>query len=504
MSIKFKLAIPSLFGLVMVILFIQFFWLPQQIEKARIKYEDHINELLLLTEEVMIAHILEKDLGSLFADMEMLEKNYRDRWYNLTFYNADKKKVYPLFREDIDTSKINSELIKVNYPIEISSKVIGFIEFEADWGKDKVVIKQNISEIQNVVIYLIIFIILISTLSQLQLIYRPLKKLSRAARKITNGKFDTLLPQSTHDELGELTKSFSAMQEELAFKNSALDQHAIISMTDTDGVITYVNNNFIKISGYTEKELIGSTHNLVKSNKHTHDFYKNMWQTCLQGNIWQGEMCNKTKSGVEFWVNSTIVPFLNIQGKPERFLSIKTDITKQKTAQEQLRHMANHDALTGLPTRRLCLENLTKALSAAKRDQNMVGVMFIDLDGFKLINDTWGHDAGDLLLIGVSDRLLKCTREMDTVARIGGDEFIIILSRASHRDNVTTVAKNIIDTLMVPFNLNDKTAQIGASIGIALYPDNGHDADELIKCADELMYKVKQKGKNNFSFFHEV
>ncbi|QIR15497.1 sensor domain-containing diguanylate cyclase [Shewanella aestuarii] len=504
MSIKFKLAIPPLLGLMLVIAFIQVFWQPQQLASAKIKYENHINELLDITAVVMVPHILEKDLGSLFSTLEMLEKNYANHWYNITFFNQNNRKIYPLFRNDTDTAKLNSEFIQINYPIKLTGEPLGFIVFEADWGKEKTLILKNISAIQNVIIYMIILIIAISTLSQFQLIYRPLKKLSRAANKIENGDFNTELPRLTKDELGELTKSFSAMQQELAFKNKTLDHHAIISMTDIDGVITYVNDNFIKISGYTEKEIIGSTHNLVSSNRYSPEFYQNMWQSLKQGDVWHGEICNLTKSGVEYWVNSTIVPFLNNQGKPERYLSIKTDITKQKLAQEKLKHLANHDALTSLPTRRLCLENLTKALSMAKRDNSIVGIMFIDLDGFKAVNDTLGHDAGDLLLIGVSERLLKCTREMDTVARVGGDEFIIILSRAYHRDNVEAVATKIIDTLTEPFNLNEQTAQIGASIGIALYPNNGHGAEELIKCADEMMYAVKRKGKNNFSFFDDI
>ena len=504
MSIKFKLALPIIAGLLVILLLNKYLWQPLQLEKEKRAFVEHTHELLVLASTGMIQQILENDIGSLYSNIEQLEKSYKSRWFNITLHNENNKRIYPVF---INTSEVTAQaenLIHIRYPLATGGTQLGYLEFDVDWGSKQNQVIEGLNSIRDAVFLIIILVLVISILSQYQFIYVPLKKLSNAANNIKNGNFNADLPDFKNDEIGELTKSFAAMQVELSFQKYALDQHAILSETDKDGLITQVNNKFITISGYESKELIGKTHRIVKSKVHSPEFYKEIWKTIASGKVWHGEICNLKKTGEEYWISSTIIPHLDDQGVPKRYISIRTDITKQKNAEERLRYMSNHDTLTGLPTRRLGKENLSMALSMARRDQKMVAVMFIDLDGFKAVNDALGHDAGDLLLVDVSERLTKCVRETDTVARLGGDEFIVILSRIDSRENATIVAQKIIDTLTMSFDLNDKTASIGASIGITLYPDHKKDPEELIKCADEMMYAVKKNGKNNFAFYDDV
>ena len=179
---------------------------------------------------------------------------------------------------------------------------------------------------------------------------------------------------------------------------------------------------------------------------------------------------------------------------------IRTDISEQKKAEEEIQFLANHDALTGLPSLRLGQDRLAMAIAAARRHEVMAGLMFIDLDGFKDVNDTEGHDAGDFVLKGVAERLMACVREVDSVARIGGDEFIIVLTDLTETASVEGIANKIIQSVGEPFEYNDKPLQIGASVGLAVFPNHGEDEEALMKSADGAMYRVKKMGKNNFAW----
>ena len=166
------------------------------------------------------------------------------------------------------------------------------------------------------------------------------------------------------------------MMNELSFRKAALDEHAVVSTMDQDGVITYINGKFIDLSGYTQEELIGKSHQTVRSFSHPPEFYRHLQETISQGVPWHGEICNQSKTGKKYWVSSTIIPFLDEFLMPQRYISIQTDITKQKKAEEQLRYIANHDNLTGLPTRRLCLERLSMTIAIARREKHKVAVLF--------------------------------------------------------------------------------------------------------------------------------
>ncbi len=504
MNINFKIALPSLIGLVLIVLLIQNYWLPLQLEKAKITFEKHTHELLVLGETGIIQNLLQRDYGALFSSMEYLEKSHENQWLNITLNIEDGKQVYPLLGRHMEATDQNKELIHIVYPLEVNRTRLGHLELDIDWGNKKLSVMESIIGVRDMVVWMLLLCLLVTVISQYRIIYRPLQKLGRATDKIAQGNFNVELPVTTKDEIGALTNSFNTMMVELAFQKKALDQHAVVSTADQDGVITYVNNKFLDISGYAREELIGNNHRVIKSNIHPPEFYKEMWETITHGNVWQGEICNLSKAGEKFWLSSTIVPFLDKQGVPKHYVAIRTDITERKHAEEQLKHMANHDALTGLPTRRLGKESISHALAVARRYESKVAVMFLDLDGFKAVNDTLGHEVGDLLLMGAADRLSHCVREVDTVARIGGDEFMIVLSSIKHCENAALVAQKIIDALAQPFMLGDKTVSIGTSIGIAIYPDHEQEPEALLRLADEAMYIVKGKGKNNFALYEDV
>lgn len=282
---------------------------------------------------------------------------------------------------------------------------------------------------------------------------------------------------------------------------AAIGQLALVSVTDRGGRIIHANDRFCEVSGYSIEELIGQNHRILKSNMHSKEFFVDMWATITGGNIWHEEICNRKKNGDLYWVDSTIVPLKNDEGNIFRFLSVRIDVSERKKAEQQSLELATHDALTGLPNRRLLQDRLALALAHARRNKNKIAVLFLDLDHFKTINDSLGHDAGDLLLQQVSAKLTAAIRGEDTVARQGGDEFIILLTDITEEKDAAAVAQKILNELLQPITINGQDLQIGASIGIALFPSDGNDSNTLLKHSDAAMYRAKQSGRNKYQFF---
>jgi diguanylate cyclase (GGDEF)-like protein/PAS domain S-box-containing protein len=327
----------------------------------------------------------------------------------------------------------------------------------------------------------------------------------------------SIVAMSAVTHLDEQNQKLSTIQEklhcsldELHYYKIALDEHALVAMTDIEGTITYVNQKLCDISGYSQEELLGKNHRIINSSIHAKEFFKELYKCITQGKIWNGEICNRTKNGNFYWVLTTIVPFLDRTEKPTQYISIRTDITERKKDEEIIRQLAFYDPLTKLANRRLLIDRLEHAILASEREKEYGALMFLDLDKFKPLNDKFGHDAGDALLVEVAKRLNNCVRKVDTVARFGGDEFVVLLNELGADDvNAKQIALSIAEkirlTLAEPYQLNVGGKiiehQCTSSIGVVDFIGAIKSQDDILKQADDAMYQAKNGGRNTINFF---
>ncbi|MBI5917878.1 MAG: diguanylate cyclase [Nitrosomonadales bacterium] len=272
-------------------------------------------------------------------------------------------------------------------------------------------------------------------------------------------------------------------------------------ITRTDGSIEWMNEALTQYSGYGAEELRGRTLRVLDSGQQDKTFWIEMWQTLQAGKVWRGDVVNRHKDGHLYTVNQTVSPLCDHAGKLTHYMAIQQDVSEKKRLEQEIRFLAYHDALTGLPNRILFQDRVQQAIVQAERNSETLALMFIDLDGFKAVNDTHGHAKGDELLQQASERMKSCVRSGDTVARLGGDEFTVLLLDVQELVNVFKVAHKLLQVIAQPFDLgDDSVVSVTLSIGIGMYPQDGKDFDMLISHADHAMYRAKQGGKNRYEF----
>jgi diguanylate cyclase (GGDEF)-like protein/PAS domain S-box-containing protein len=315
-------------------------------------------------------------------------------------------------------------------------------------------------------------------------------------------------PSRNHIALIEMISGLVAIviertqsHDRLQLLSRAFDQtHDGITVTDANNIIIDINPAFSTITGFSREEIIGHKPKILNSGKQNSEFYDEMQQSLNEENYWQGELWNRKKDGNIFAEQLTISALQDEQGLTSHHIGVFSDITKRKQDEDKIHQLANYDALTNLPNRTLLDDRIKQSINFSQRNERSFAVLFLDLDHFKNVNDSLGHHIGDLMLIEVANRLMTVIRKEDTVSRIGGDEFILLLQEI-HADGAAHLAQKVNDSISAPFILKESELSITPSIGIALYPMDGDDPATLLQAADSAMYQAKDSGRNQFQFF---
>ncbi len=271
-----------------------------------------------------------------------------------------------------------------------------------------------------------------------------------------------------------------------------------ILITDAAGNIVKVNDSFCRITGYEPQEVLGQNPRFLQSGRQSKEFYREMWQALIEFGFWAGELWNRRKNGDVFAELVAISAVRDVDGKTQNYVGLFSDITLMKEHQQQLEHLAQHDRLTELPNRMLLADRLRQAMAQGQRRGLSLAIAYIDLDGFKAVNDLHSHAVGDKLLITVSQRMKSALRDGDTLARIGGDEFVVVLVDLAQSSDAEPVLERLLQAAADPVKVGEALLHVSASLGVALYPRDGIDGDLLMRNADQAMYAAKQAGRNRF------
>lgn len=327
-------------------------------------------------------------------------------------------------------------------------------------------------------------------------------------------------PLNRNDELAQVTVAINQMRERLnddlerqerdaqeirKFSKAIEQSPSSVLICDRQWRIEYANQKFSQLTGYDNAVIAGKHPGVLSEDAQAHRENRQLWQSIRlqvqRVGVWQGEINSVRKNGERFWEQLIVTPIKNSDGEATGYLILGEDISIRKRYEQQLLRQANYDILTGLPNRMLALDRLKLALAQARRESSLVGVMFLDLDNFKHINDTLGHDAGDNLLIEAARRISSCLRGTSTVARLGGDEFLVILPGLTGTEATSQVAERILKTFAPPYLLNGQEVFVTTSIGIAIFPNDSDNSGTLLQHADAAMYQAKHKGKSAYAHF---
>ncbi|WP_050740486.1 bifunctional diguanylate cyclase/phosphodiesterase [Acetobacterium bakii] len=372
-------------------------------------------------------------------------------------------------------------------------------------------------------------------------IIKPINQLKTGLNLIlAKGNNSELIKDSSialrHDEIGDLTRDFitvsqdikdareesehinaqlenrvqkrtqeleSANKELILYGESFEETSEGIVITDSTGTIIKCNKSLERISGYTQNEIIGQKPRLFKSGRHKRNFYKDLWHSLINEDKWEGELWNKKKDGRIFPIFLMIDAIKNDAGKTTHYVGIISDMTAKKSMEIQLEKMAYYDSLTGLANRALFYEHFQETILRANRYNYKAAILYIDLDGFKLVNDTFGHANGDLLLVEIGNRIKHRIRKSDLVSRLGSDEYMVVLERIKDKKSVLKIANDLLLEIAKDFIISGETISVSGSIGIAIFPDDGDTLEKILIKADSAMYASKSNGKNAYAFAKE-
>ena len=328
----------------------------------------------------------------------------------------------------------------------------------------------------------------------------------RAIRALAKVHFDDAGRAVKMVGINEDITERQCMEHDLRIAATAFETQDGMMVTDHNNIILRVNRSFTRLTGYSAEEALGKSPKMLRSGRQDEAFYRQMWETLLQARFWEGEIWNRRKNGEIYPEWLTITAVAQPDGKVVNYVGIFSDITERKIAEEQIQNLAFYDPLTRLPNRRLLLDRFSQAQFASARRKNYGAVLFLDLDKFKVLNDTHGHEVGDLLLIEVAHRLLSCVRAEDTVARLGGDEFVVVLEELSKDKQVAAeqageVAEKIRLTLDAPYAIQGLIHASSSSIGVCLFNGTEQPVNELLTQADKAMYQAKSAGRDAVCFF---
>lgn len=351
----------------------------------------------------------------------------------------------------------------------------------------------------NTIIALICLMSLIATLICVYVIYKQNRSI-----KSTTVMFQYIMKVLKIKEgLEKLKIEGEELSEEIKL-NSVIfySTSESVAILDSEGNYISVNPSFEKVTEYTLNDLKGKHFSVLGSGKQDMDFYKDLMSTASKLGFIEKEVWNRKRTGEIFTEKFKISRILDPDThNVKNFVIVSSDITEEKTTESKIARMAKHDPLTQLPNRALFMDRLERSLIQSKRNNSIGALMFLDLDHFKSINDTFGHQVGDQLLIEISKRLKECVRESDTVARLAGDEFTIILPQITRSEDAAIVADNIINSIIKEYTLSGNKIRVTCSVGISIFPNDGNTSDSLIHAADQAMYNVKKEGRNQFKFY---
>lgn len=427
----------------------------------------------------------------------------------------------------------NSKLSIVEYPINVDSEVIAKLIVIVDYSNVDSQIDRNLT-IQLIIYFgIILFLGLFIYIIFKKTVLLPVDQLIKGANKLSQGDYSRKLNIINKDELGQLTACFNKMADEINSDHQTLKSvnekllneveqrreaefqlrqiasvfsHARegIIICDKNAQIINVNEAFTYVTGYAKEEVIGKNPSLWQSGKHDKEFYDDMWNSLNERDYWNGEIWNLHKNGKLIAELLTISVVRDENDNIQHYVALFSDITEQKMREKELEYSAHYDPLTSLPNRVLIADRLHQAMTQASRRQKLLAIAYLDLDGFKEINDTYGHNIGDHLLMNIANRMHDIVRESDTVGRLGGDEFIAIFIDLNNESDCIPLLDRLIDSASTPVCIDNYVLQVSASIGVSFYPQNAEiDSSQLLRQADQAMYQAKVSGKNQYSFFSE-